>query len=85
MRDLLGAIPKHCFERSAIRSSAYIVMDFAFLAVLAYTATFINSFLGYRGSIVDGMPGQALRAVAWFAYAFAASLPGTGIWIIACV
>jgi omega-6 fatty acid desaturase (delta-12 desaturase) len=83
IKELLGAIPQHCYERSALRSGSYIVMDFAFIGACVYAATFINGLFGRDGSLVDGVAGQLARYAAWALYAFAAGLPGTGVWVIA--
>jgi len=68
MKELLDAIPKHCFERSAIRSSAYVVMDFAFIAALGTAAYHISTYLGQNGSILNGNAGMVAKWAAWAAY-----------------
>jgi len=83
VKDLLSAIPSHCFERSALRSSLYILMDLVFLSLIVYSATFINGLFGFNGTLVQDYPGLASRYLAWAAYAFVAALPGTGLWVIA--
>lgn len=83
IKELLGVIPKHCFQRSAIKSSLYILQDVVFIAAIAYAASFINPALGARGSLVDGHAGRALRYLAWAVYAYVVALPGTGLWVIA--
>lgn len=80
---MLGVIPKHCFERSAIKSSLYVLQDVVFIAIIAYAASFINPAFGARGSLVDGTAGSALRYLAWAVYAYVVALPGTGLWVIA--
>ena len=40
--DLRRAIPAHCFERSLLRSSAYLAADLAGAAALYYASTFID-------------------------------------------
>ncbi|KAG8738146.1 hypothetical protein FRC10_007239 [Ceratobasidium sp. 414] len=39
IKDLLGVIPPHCFERSVLRSFSYIAMDFFLLGAFYYLAT----------------------------------------------
>ncbi|KAF8601404.1 fatty acid desaturase [Ceratobasidium sp. AG-I] len=42
VKDVLSVIPQHCFERSALRSGAYIAMDFGLIGAFYYAAkTFI--------------------------------------------
>jgi len=38
IKDLLGAIPAHCFKRSGLRSSTYVIWDFFLLACIYKTA-----------------------------------------------
>lgn len=85
IKELLAAIPAHCFERSALKSSLYIVQDVALLAVIVYTATYINHVFGWNGSLVDGLAGRVAQFVSWCAYAYIAGLPATGLWVIAYV
>lgn len=40
--ELRRAIPKHCFERSLLRSSAYLIADLVAVAALYYASTFID-------------------------------------------
>jgi len=83
VKDLLGAIPKHCYERSALRSSTYLIGDLAMLAAFAYAATFIDGNLGKNGAVVNGLLGSVARVLAWSLYIFCAGSVGTGVWIIA--
>ena len=45
VKQLLDAIPAHCFHRSALRSSLYIVQDVAAIGALVYGLYHIDSFL----------------------------------------
>lgn len=79
-----GAIPKHCFERSALRSFSYLFADFAMLAVIVYAGTWIDpSFNAKNGAVLDGFAGSVARVVAWALYAFCAGSVGTGVWVVA--
>lgn len=40
--QLRKAIPAHCFERSLLRSSAYLAADLVLVAALYYASTFID-------------------------------------------
>jgi omega-6 fatty acid desaturase (delta-12 desaturase) len=42
VKDLRRAIPPHCFERSALRSSLYLVADLLAVAALFWASTFID-------------------------------------------
>ncbi|KAF9468577.1 fatty acid desaturase-domain-containing protein [Collybia nuda] len=84
IKDLLGAIPAHCFERSALRSSVYIVWDFAVIAAIYKTANFLDAFINPD---TIQLPHPALypfaRLVLWSLYGFWAGLFATGLWVIA--
>ncbi|UZJ51235.1 hypothetical protein CBS101457_000555 [Exobasidium rhododendri] len=91
IKDLLSAIPAHCFERSALKSSVYVVLDFAVVAALAYAASFIDPTLGSLNfskspvsSLLSAETQHSLaRFTLWGIYAFAQGLFFTGIWVIA--
>ncbi|KAJ5370254.1 Oleate hydroxylase FAH12 [Penicillium cataractarum] len=68
---LRSKIPAHCFERSAIRSLAYLVRDLIYASVLVYAALHI-----------DLLPTSTQRACAWIAYTFVQGCVGVGIWIL---
>lgn len=71
--QLREAIPKHCFERSATKSIAYLVRDLALIATLAWSAfTFIPT-----------IQSDPARLILWQIYGFVQGLVGTGLWIIA--
>ncbi|KAG8985335.1 hypothetical protein FRB95_004150 [Tulasnella sp. JGI-2019a] len=84
VKDLLSAIPAHCFDRSFFRSSLYVFWDFALIGTFAYLAT---TYIPQINPTNVALPHPALykvaRFVAWAAYAFATGLPATGIWVIA--
>jgi len=83
IKELLDAIPKHCFERSAVRSFGYVAMDFAFIAALGTFAYHISTFFGANGSILNGNAGIAASWAAWAAYWWYQGLVMTGVWVIA--
>lgn len=72
MKQILDAIPAHCFERNTIRSLSYVIRDFAFVAILLGLATQI-----------DLLPTYSLRVFAWAVYAFCQGLIFTGLWELA--
>lgn len=81
VKQLLDAIPAHCFHRSAIRSSLYIVQDVIAIALLAYGAFHIDSFLARFN--LSTIAFQAARVALYAAYTVGAGLFGTGLWVIA--
>ncbi|ORX40112.1 putative delta-12 fatty acid desaturase [Kockovaella imperatae] len=81
VKQLLDAIPAHCFKRSAIRSSLYIVQDAIAIAALVYGAYHIDSFLGRFN--LSNVAFHAARAALYIAYTVVTGFFGTGIWVIA--
>ncbi|WVQ96718.1 hypothetical protein IAU59_003825 [Kwoniella sp. CBS 9459] len=81
VKQLLDAIPAHCFHRSALHSSLYVVQDFIALGALAYGAYHIESFLSRFA--LSPIAFQAAKIALYSAYVFTAGLFGTGVWVIA--
>jgi omega-6 fatty acid desaturase (delta-12 desaturase) len=83
IKDLLAAIPAHCFERSALKSSVYIFWDL-FVTAAAYKATVLAD--SYLTPEFLSLPHPALYTAAsfslWSLYGFIAGLFLTGIWVI---
>jgi len=80
VNQLLDAIPAHCFHRSAIRSSLYIVQDLTAIGVCAYLALNMDSFLS-RFNLSPAVL-TVTKVALWTLYTFVTGLFGTGIWII---
>jgi omega-6 fatty acid desaturase (delta-12 desaturase) len=84
IKDLLSAIPEHCFKRSALRSSVYVVWDLTVIGAIYKTATFLDSYIT-PGQI--SLPHPYLypfaRFTLWSLYGFWAGLFATGLWVIA--
>jgi len=83
IKELLDAIPAHCFERSALRSSSYVIWDFFLSACLIYAASHIDTYLGSDGILLKQTPGLLAQVAAWALYAYAIGLVWTGLWVIA--
>jgi len=75
IKDIRDAIPKHCFERSAITGYAYILRDIACLATTFY--------LFHNFVTPEYVPSTPLRFVLWGIYTALQGLFGTGLWVIA--
>ncbi|KXX79127.1 Delta(12) fatty acid desaturase [Madurella mycetomatis] len=75
IKDIRDAIPKHCFERSAVRSLGYVARDIFYLATTFYIW---NNFV-----TPEYIPSKALRVVLWGVYTFLQGLFGTGLWVLA--
>jgi len=74
IKDIRDAIPKHCFERSAIRSGSYVLRDIVLLT---------TTFIAFNNYIVPALPNATARFFAWTLYTIMQGLFGTGIWIMA--
>lgn len=75
IKEIYDAIPKHCFERSAIRSLSYVARDFAVLASVFYVY--------YNYVTPEYIPSTPARAALWALYTVVQGLFGTGVWVLA--
>ncbi|KAJ2900729.1 delta-12 acyl-CoA desaturase [Zalerion maritima] len=75
IKEIYDAIPKHCFERSAVRSLSYVARDIALLATTFYT---FNTYL-----TPENVPFMPARVALWGVYSFMQGLFATGIWVLA--
>jgi len=84
IKQLLDAVPPHCFKRSALRSSLYVFWDLAVIAAIYKTAMFLDSYINPQ---TISLPYVALypfaRFALWSLYGFWAGLFATGLWVIA--
>ena len=71
---LRKAIPPHCFDRSLLRSSAYLGADLAAVAVLYLCATLFSH---------PAVPALVRWGVLWPAYWVLQGAVCTGLWVIA--
>ncbi|MBW0543723.1 hypothetical protein O181_083438 [Austropuccinia psidii MF-1] len=86
IKELLSAIPPHCFERSAWKSSLYLIWDLFLSLTLIYGASHINSVFNHSNQIFKNLNSNILvlfRFLAWSTYAYLTGLVWTGIWVIA--
>lgn len=75
IKQIRDAIPKHCFERSALRGLGYVARDLASLATTFY--------LFHRFVTPDTVPSMTARVVLWTLYTVLQGFFGTGLWILA--
>jgi omega-6 fatty acid desaturase (delta-12 desaturase) len=75
IKQIRDAIPKHCFERSAIRGLGYVARDIASLATTFY--------LFHNFVTPETVPSTAARAALWAGYTVVQGLFGTGLWVMA--
>lgn len=80
IKDILSAIPKHCYERSLIRSLGYVVRDITMMCLIGYIGhTFIPQVL------IEGKESlsQFIRGGLWALQSYLLGLFGFGLWILA--
>ncbi|GAA5854751.1 hypothetical protein JCM8547_004057 [Rhodosporidiobolus lusitaniae] len=83
IKEILGAIPAHCFERSALRAGVNVVIDFTLITILGYCATYIDPNFNFQnGAILSGWPGFAAKWTLWNLYWLVAGWVFTGVWIM---
>lgn len=70
VKDLRAAIPAHCFERSVLTSSLYVLGDLLYIGAIFYAATYIQY-----------LP-QQLQAAAWVVYWIVQGSFMTGLWVL---
>ncbi|EDK46444.1 hypothetical protein PVL30_005361 [Lodderomyces elongisporus] len=73
IKDILSAIPSHCYERRLLQSFFYVFRDITCIATLG--------FLG--NTFIPLIANQYARFAAWAAYIYMQGLFGTGIWVLA--
>lgn len=91
VKDLLSAIPKHCFERSAFKSSLYVLQDAILISALGYAASYIDptvrafdfSTTPLAPYLAASTQATVARWSAWFLYTLLQGWVMTGVWIIA--
>lgn len=75
IKDIRDAIPKHCFERSALTGYSYILRDIVCLA---------TTFLVFHNLVTpEYVSSTALRTCLWGVYTILQGLFATGLWVIA--
>ena len=75
IKDIRDAIPKHCYERSYVKSMSYVFRDMFYLAV-----TFT---IWYNFVTPEYIPSKPVRGVLWAVYSVLQGLFATGIWVLA--
>src|ERR1700753_3044938 len=71
IKEIREAIPKHCFERSAVRGLSYVVRD---VSLLASTFYLFNTYC-----TSEYVPSTPARVGLWAGYTVVQGLFGTGL------
>ncbi|KAJ7506754.1 fatty acid desaturase-domain-containing protein [Mycena galericulata] len=83
IKQLLDAIPAHCFKRAAFRSSLYIVWHLSVIGAIYKASAYADTFINPETFAAPHPVVYTLARVAlWSLYGFWAGLFGTGIWVI---
>ncbi|TFL02408.1 fatty acid desaturase-domain-containing protein [Pterulicium gracile] len=82
IKELLDAIPSHCFKRSAIKSLAWVAHDFLVIGGLYKATTVADSFL-IPAVLPDFYVRTAAKVSLWATYGFFTGLFSTGLWVLA--
>ncbi|ETS88277.1 hypothetical protein PFICI_02105 [Pestalotiopsis fici W106-1] len=75
IKDIHDAIPKHCFERSAVKGLYYVFRDIVLLGTTFY--------IFHNYVTVENIPQTPIRAALWGLYGIMQGLFATGIWVLA--
>ncbi|KAJ7039747.1 fatty acid desaturase-domain-containing protein [Mycena alexandri] len=79
MKDLLSAIPPHCFERSTLRSATYPIWDLFVIGSLWKLTTIADTYTVALSPVARTLASFSL----WSLYGFFAGLFAMGLWIVA--
>ncbi|RCK63247.1 Delta(12) fatty acid desaturase [Candida viswanathii] len=80
IKEILQAIPKHCYERSLVRSLGYVVRDITMMCLISYVGHTVIPML----EIPDHPTlSYVLRGASWMVQSYLIGLFGFGLWILA--
>ncbi|KAL7666502.1 Fatty acid desaturase domain-containing protein [[Candida] zeylanoides] len=80
IKDILSAIPKHCYERSLVRSLGYVVRDVVAMCAIGAAGHWLIPQVQWAG---HEQWATAARAALWFGQSYLLGLFGFGLWILA--
>lgn len=75
IKDIHDAIPKHCFERSAVKGLYYVFRDIVLLGTTFYV---FNTYV-----TPENIPQTPIRTALWGLYSIMQGFFATGIWVLA--
>lgn len=73
IKDILSAIPKHCYNRNLFVSSYYVLRDICLLVACGYIA---NTYI----PMIDS---KVIRTLCYGVYCIIQGMTSTGIWVLA--
>lgn len=80
MKMLREVVPKHCFERSLLRSLSHLFLDLAMIASMGIAVWFCDNRLS---SILPSVPRWAINFIIWPLYWWWQGAVMTGVWVLA--
>lgn len=75
VKMIRDAVPKHCFERSLLRSLSHLLLDLLMITALGVSICYIDRH--------SGMPRLAVNLLAWPLYWWSQGAVMTGVWVLA--
>lgn len=80
IKDILSAIPKHCYERSLVRSLGYVARDITMMVIIGYTGHQLipKVMLNDHETL-----SYYIRGTLWCFHSYLLGLFGFGLWILA--
>ncbi|KAJ7835623.1 delta-12 fatty acid desaturase protein [Mycena leptocephala] len=83
VKQLLDAIPAHCFKRSALKSTMYMLGHLSIIGAIYKIAVYADTFINAETfTAPHPLVYPLARFALWALYGFWAGLFGTGIWVI---
>jgi fatty acid desaturase len=80
IKDILLAIPKHCYERLLVRLLGYVVRDVVAMCAIGAAGHWLIPQVQWAG---HEQWATAARAALWFGQLYLLGLFGFGLWILA--
>lgn len=78
IKDILSAIPKHCYERSLVRSIGYVVRDIAAMIAISYVGHFVIPLVQFENEAL----ASYTRGALWMVQSYLIGLFGFGLWVL---
>ena len=80
IKDILSAIPKHCYERSLIKSLGYVARDISAMIAIGYLGHWLIPMVQIEN---HETLATTIRFSLWAFQSYAIGLFGFGLWILA--
>ncbi|CAI5757101.1 unnamed protein product [Candida verbasci] len=80
IKDILQVIPKHCYERSLIKSFSYVIRDIICMVLIGYIGLTFIPYIEFNDYPTVSI---ILRGSAYMLQSYLIGLFGFGLWILA--